>query len=568
MNSFIRGAAMLALVASFAGGAYAAPPGAYTVTWSTVVNNGDYMPTDLCTPAVSDPASPPCRNFNSYNQPSVNAAGLVVFRARSRGGEGLGEPVQGIYTRDMGALGPIVKLFDRDTPVPPPNNLGSLFTEPPSFPRIDIDSDTVAVRGNHQPVWQVVDDSGQVVEQAGTSGIYANPFGDLITGASKLGGVSYFPFFQVPELPGTYFDVFPGAPAVTDGDVIVFKGNYTDAAGAARTGVYYRQLVDAPISLPDRTALSPAGGDLPVVLLANSTDTLIPGTDTVFGSVAPPSAADGMAVFTGLDNEDDPTMGGLYLTPLDGSRPALTALVRIGDRVPGQGQATFDRLGEALSFDGRFVGFWGAWGTETRTLVLPCPTEGNAERQAYCAAQYPNGFPAQVPVHQGIFVYDIRTGALRTVATAPADFTDFLYWNYSGHIPGSGDGDGESARWRASAFVAVSGLAGGTPNGATFRVAFKARTADYAGDTYVNPVDGIYLGKGPGHPPLRTLVQTGLAGTLIDPAAFDPETATALPVTDMGIERDGFRGGHLVITVSMGNEETGWAGIYLTDPPE
>ncbi len=564
MKGLIRGAAALALIASFMGAVSAAPAESYSFTWSTVVNNGDFMPTDLCTLPASEPTSPACRNFNSYNQPSVNAAGLVAFRARSRGGEALGEPVQGVYTRDMGTLGPVVRLFDRDTPVPPPNNLGSTFTEPPSFPRIDIDSPTVAVRGNHQPTWKVVDDNGEVVEQVGTSGIYADPFGELITGASKLGGVSYFSFFQVPELPGTYFDVFPGAPAVTDGDVIVFKGNYTDSGGAARTGVYYRELVDAPISLPDRTALSPAGGDLPVVLLANSTDTLIPGTDTVFGSVAPPSAADGLAVFTGLDNEDDPTMGGIYLAPLDESRPALTTLVRIGEQVPGQGQATFTRLGEALSFDGRFVAFWGAWGTETRTLTLQCPTEGNADRQAYCAALYPNGFPVQVPLHQGIFVYDIRTGALRAVATAPADFTDFLYWNYSGHIPGSGGDDGEPARWRASAFVAVSGTADGNPNGATFRVAFKARTAAFVGGTYVNPVDGIYLGKGPGHPPLRTLVRTGMAGTLIDPEAFDPETATALPVTEMGIERDGFRGDDLVVTVSMGDEETGWAGIYLT----
>ena len=32
----------------------------------------------------------------------------------------------------------------------------------------------------------------------------------------------------------------------------------------------------------------------------------------------------------------------------------------------------------------------------------------------------------------------------------------------------------------------------------------------------------------------------------------------------MGIERDGFRGSTLVINASMGSEETGWAGVYLT----
>ena len=35
----------------------------------------------------------------------------------------------------------------------------------------------------------------------------------------------------------------------------------------------------------------------------------------------------------------------------------------------------------------------------------------------------------------------------------------------------------------------------------------------------------------------------------------------------MGIERDGFRGDAFAITVSMGSEEAGWAGIYLTTVP-
>ena len=60
--------------------------------WKTVVNNNDLMP----------PLE--IRNFNSYNQPSVNAAGLVVMRARSRGGPPLGPPTHGIYVRDMADL--------------------------------------------------------------------------------------------------------------------------------------------------------------------------------------------------------------------------------------------------------------------------------------------------------------------------------------------------------------------------------------------------------------------------------------------------------------------------------
>ena len=84
---------------------------------------------------------------------------------------------------------------------------------------------------------------------------------------------------------------------------------------------------------------------------------------------------------------------------------------------------------------------------------------------------------------------------------------------------------------------------------------------------YVNPVDGIYLRKGPGKALLVTVVRTGMDGTLLDPAAVVPGTQVPIPVTTMGIERDGFRGDALAINVSMGSEEAGWAGIYLTSVP-
>jgi hypothetical protein len=57
---------------------------------------------------------------------------------------------------------PIVRILDRKTEVPQPNNahyppsnpgLLTTFVETPSFPRIDMLSDTIATRGNHQPVW-------------------------------------------------------------------------------------------------------------------------------------------------------------------------------------------------------------------------------------------------------------------------------------------------------------------------------------------------------------------------------------------------------------------------------
>jgi hypothetical protein len=176
--------------------------------WRTVVNNGVTVPGDT-------------RAFNSYNQ-------LVVFRARSKGGSG-GEPAHGVFTRDMAKKkAALVTIFDRNTIVPQPNNLNSMFVEPPSFPRIDMSSATIASRGNHQPVWNYLLPGGTTETRAGTTGIYTNPFGPLISGASNLGAVPDFDFFAVPGIdPAIKFDVFPGAPAVTDSTTIVFKGNYS-----------------------------------------------------------------------------------------------------------------------------------------------------------------------------------------------------------------------------------------------------------------------------------------------------------------------------------------------------
>lgn len=548
----------LSLALLFPGAAHidAAPSDAYPFHWSTVVNNGDFMPTDACDPLDPEAASPPCRRFNSYNQPSVNANGLVVMRARSRGGQG-GEPVHGVYSRDMTAGGPVIRILDRGGAVPQPNNTQATFIEPPSFPRIDIRSDTIATRGNHQPVWTY--QTGEDETRAGTTGIYANPFGPLVTGASKLGGVPEFAFFDVPEQPGVPFDVFPGAPAVTDATTLVFKGNYT-VDGVGKTGVYYRKLTDAPI-LADGTELSPAAGSSPVVLIANNSTTYIPGTTAVFGSTAPPSAANRMAVFAGFDNEDAPTLGGIYLAPLTGPQPPLTTLVAIGQQVPGEETgARFNRLGEGVSFDGRLVAFWGAWGEETRAVTLYCPTEGNKPRIEFCNEQHPGGFAVDIPVHQGFFVIDIRTRKLHAVARTPTDYDDFLYWNFSGRVPGVGEGgeegddDGELARWRAAAFVAVTG------DGANFQAAFKA----HRGISDAASSDGIYLRSGPNKATTVTVIETGMDGMLLDPEAID-DTQMPLPVTEVGIERDGLRGSNLVINASMGGEETGWAGVYLTD---
>ena len=171
--------------------------------------------------------------------------------------------MHGIYTRDMSRDASLItRILDRSSDVPQPNNLNVRFVETPAFPRIDKDTSTIVTRGNHPPVWRYVTgidpNTGEEIEtRVGTTGIYTNPFGPLITAASKLGGVSTFNFFSVPgELAGTLFDVFPGAPAVTDGNRVVFKGNYT-TDGIGRTGIYYRTIEDQPIG---NDHLFPAGG--------------------------------------------------------------------------------------------------------------------------------------------------------------------------------------------------------------------------------------------------------------------------------------------------------------------
>lgn len=543
-------------------------------TWSTVVNNKDLMP-----------GAPLYRTFNSYNPPSVNVHGLVVMRARSRGGGG--QPAtHGIYTRDMSFYGnPIIRILDRSSLVPEPNNLDTLFVETPSFPRIDMWSDTIASRGNHAPVLRYLLEDGSEI-RAGTTGIYTNPFGPLITGAAKLGAVPGFAFFAVPNVePPIPFDVFPGAPAVTMGSIIVFKGNYT-VAGIGRTGVFFRDLKDKAIP-SSGVALAPAAGIKPVVLIANNTDTAIPGTNppVIFGSTSPPSAVGPKVVFAGFDNEANPALGGIYLAPL-AQKPRLTPLVSIGEQVPGQDDGvTFSHVGEALAYDGRDVGFWGSWGTQTWTVRLYCPTEGNADRIAYCNRKLlcaddgrleedTNSIcddvsdpkygvscyqEKKVPVHQGIFVIDSKLRTTREVATNDSQFDDFLFWNYSGKVPcvGSGHGeegaedDGEPARWRSSAFVAVSAGAG-----ATFKSVFKARTADGV---------GIYLSTGPSRA-IQTVLNTTMDGQTLDPEA--PINST---ITDLGLEREGLRGDVLVISAKMGieggSEEDGMAGVYLTRVP-
>ncbi len=494
------------------------------LTWSTVVNAADLAPGST-------------RTFSSFNQPSVNADGLVAFRARTQGETA---PVRGVFTRDMATGSSIATIARVGGPVPAPNNSDATFNEFPAFPRIGTVGSMVATRGQSTPVLTYTLPDGTDTK-VGTSGVYATPGGALLSGATLLGNVSGYEAYAVPDAPpGTRFDQFPGAPAV-DGSTIVFKGNYT-VGTTGLTGVYFRDL---------------GAGDHPVTLIAGAS-TRIPnqpdGSDVVFGSTAPPSAAGGRTVFSGWDNEAAPTMGGIYLAPTT-SAPELTTVVGLGAQVPGQAPGvTFTNVGEGLSFDGRYVGFWASWGSQMRSLVLPCPVDGNQPLIAYCNETYPDGFATQVPVHQGVFVADTTTGSITPVMTTGTTFRDFLFWVFSGRPPGTGGGDEvtlEPARWRSSAFVAVSGSAG------RYQVAFKAAPVEGG--------SGVYLTQGPeSGQPLITVLDTSTAGPFVDASAPSGSVVTAI-----GIERDGFRGRWLTVNASMLDPVTSesWAGIYATRVP-
>ncbi len=307
------------LLAIFGNGSAIAAP---ALQWSTVVNNATLAPdaNDL--------------RFFSYNQPSVNDSGLVVFRGRARAptGNGGGEPLRGVFTRDMSVVdapvSTIASNMSSASTVPPPNNLAATFTEFPAFPRIDARSNTVAFRGQSNPVFEYETSPG-VTTRAGTSGIYTNPQGTLVTGASLLGNVANpdLSHFQVPgTVAATRFDQFPGAPSVT-GSTVVFKGNWTDGSAIGQTGIYYRDTIAN-------------GGLSPVQKIAASGDQFDSnghGAMATFGSTAPPSASDGRVVFTGLDNEAAPTAGGIFVTSLSDSLHQLKGLVRIGVSAVGNG---------------------------------------------------------------------------------------------------------------------------------------------------------------------------------------------------------------------------------------
>lgn len=530
-------------------GQLSAPPAARTqpatdganlaeIQWQTVVNNSYLMPNGKT-------------NFSSYSQPSINSHGMVVFRARSTGGQ----RDTGIYMR-KGMGGKLVHVADINTLVPYPNNLNAEFLEFSAIARIAPNTDSLAFIGLHKPVYRYTLPDGSET-RAGTAGIYALLDSDLlITGASKLGNAPDFEYFAVPGTKDVPFDIYPGAPALTDDGIIVFKGNY-QLNGEGKTGIFYRRLYNTP-----------AGGPEPVEMIANS-DMDIPGMPpsfrgVTFDSTAPPSVYGNRLMFLGLDNEDDPHFGGIFTAFIKGGAD-LEEVIGIGDVPPGlEGNVGgLTRIGEGLSYDGRFLGFWGAWGKESKRIRLYCPTDGNPDIIEYCNGVDPLSLwdeyaerwyqDREVPVNQGIFLYDTFMNRAYLASRTSEDFADFLFWVYSGKVPGPGGGsdtDAEPPRWRSSAFVAVS-------NGL---VVFKARNGYLdKGGAYFNPIDGLYLADPMNPKPLEALAVMGMDG-----AQFDAQlTPGSMPVTGVGIEREGFRGDRLAITLTMANEEAGWGGIYV-----
>lgn len=207
------------------------------------------------------------------------------------------------------------------------------------------------------------------------------------------------------------------------------------------------------------------------------------------------------------------------------------------------------------------MSFWGAWGTETRTVTRTCPADGNDAVRNACLLQSPLTEPgldplnpanhtgittAEVPLHQGIFQKDTLTGALQLVAKTGSEYEDFLFWNFSGNA-GQGGGeeseDEEGARWRSSAFVAADGQ----------KVVFKA--TEPAVGLAAN-IFGLYLDMSELLDPYA-LLTSAMFGDVLDTAA------SGLNITALSIERDSFRNGWLTVSASMADAENGWAGVYV-----
>ena len=250
-------------------------------------------------------------------------------------------------------------------------------------------------------------------------------------------------------------------------------------------------------------------------------------------------------VFTGLDVEDAPTAGGIFMAPLT-ANPTLTTVAGFQTVVPKNGPYTLTAFGEGLSFDGRYVGFWGGWGTDTFERQVQCATDGNAIVRQACLDQDNNGtandgfYTFDVLVNQGIFLADTSLNKLFLVAQTGSLYDDFLFWNFSGNA-GQGGGDDsedlEGARWRSSAFLAIYG------NDVVFKAAQGYVNGGYGKTGGTSGLFGAQdVSDAFSYHDLFTIMTTGMDGGLLDPKA------AGMDIVSLGIERDGFRNGRLALS--------------------
>jgi hypothetical protein len=141
-----------------------------------------------------------------------------------------------------------------------------------------------------------------------------------------------------------------------------------------------------------------------------------------------------------------------------------------------------------------------------------------------------------------------------------------------GHSEEGSEDDGEPARWRSSAFVAVSGratafkaVARGGQQGACGSCHSGGGTGSVPPSPSHGQLIGIYLNRQPGQD-IVTVLDTRTDGQLVD-----PEAPAGSVVTEVGLEREGLRGNWLAVSAKMaigdGSEEDGMAGVYITNLP-
>lgn len=523
------------------------------LAWMPIVNNTSVLP-GTTTP------------FASFSGVSINAAGMAAFRGTSiltTSGSGETSSTSGIYTVDLANAGATTKLVDITTFVPQPtntlyNNAGPKFGTFPSTPYIDASSSFVGFTATH-PAIVYLPAGGR----GGDKGLYGNPGGTLVTGVAAItsaleadGSTTDYSYFQVPDMPaGTAFGAFPIAPAAVGGNTLVFKGDYLDGT-IAGTGIYYRTI----------------GGTSAVGLIASTHSTLMPDNTVRFAYIGAPTAVGTSTVFVGYNRRTAPTAGGIYLASQISNAPALTPLVTIGTPVPGQAETDlFTQFGDNVSFDGRNVAFWGAWGTETTTKHLTCTDNADPSLSAYCLTVFPNGYDAEVPLHQGLFVYDTTQKTLTAIAATGGGFADFAYYMFAGIPPevpegttggGNGGGGGETevtVPLESPAFVLgpnvaiVSGNAQGT-----YQLVFKANTGG---------VDGLYMVSGPTLSAIQMVLDTTMPGLTVDPGVADTSIIRKIDLERFGMNGTRLGIGSTMTTTNADGTTSMTSGLYAATLP-